>query len=228
MPHPSLEPDRAPVARFQPIRTWIFACGLLASTSVVWSAPIQEVPTENASPPTDQQETPAESRRKGFLVQVRLPITASVQEQVESTVRRIAEQTGSVSEASQRPVVVLEFDTSNGQNGRGSRLGSCLDLSRFLISNEVSSIELIAYLPAPKGYVDPTQPGSTQPRSELLGHAVLVALACNHLVMHRDASIGATRRSDRPALTSRRLTKACEIRTDRFRRNDSRCRSKSH
>jgi membrane-bound ClpP family serine protease len=129
-------------------------------------------------------------RRKGFLVQVPLPINAAVQEQVENTLRRIVEQAPEVREASGRPVVVLEFDTSNGRNGRGSRLGSCLDLSRFLISNDVSSVELVAYIPAPKGFLDATNPGDSAPKSELTGHAVLVALACNHLVMHRDAVIG--------------------------------------
>jgi membrane-bound ClpP family serine protease len=152
----------------------------------------EKTPAEN---PNAQAAQPIEGqdqiqRRKGYLVQVRLPITATVQEQVESTIRRIIEQTGVVREAAERPVVVLEFDTSNGQNGRGSRLGSCLDLSRFLISNDVSSVELLAYVPGPKGHVDVLDPGAQAPKSELTGHAVLVALACNHLVMHRDSFIG--------------------------------------
>ncbi len=138
----------------------------------------------------DEANATTENRRKGYLVQVALPINARVQEQVENTLRRIVEQTTDVTAAAQRPVVVLEFDTSNGQNGRGSRLGSCLDLSRFLISNEVSGVELVAYVPGPKGFYEASEPGSVQPKSELLGHAVLVALACNHLVMHRDSSIG--------------------------------------
>lgn len=136
------------------------------------------------------QEPPQETRRKGYLVQVPLPINASVQEQVEATIRRIVEQTGEITDARSRPVVVLEFDTSNGQTGRGSRLGSCLDLSRFLTSSDVSGVELVAFVPAPRGYYDATQPGSLPPKSELLGHSVLVALACNHLAMHRDAAIG--------------------------------------
>ncbi len=183
-----------PVSILLATQTWRGTLWLLIATLFAAVAPAQEPSNEPAAgAPTqaeEEQRPPSEVRRKGHLVQVRLPITASVQEQVENTIRRIVEQSGTVTESAQRPAIVLEFDTSNGQNGRGSRLGSCLDLSRFLISNEVSGVELIAYIPGPKGFFDATEPGSVQPKSELLGHAVLVALACNHLVMHRDASIG--------------------------------------
>jgi membrane-bound ClpP family serine protease len=124
------------------------------------------------------------------LVQIGLPINGQVQEQVENTLRRLAEQTSPVADAVQRPVVVLEFDTSNGQTGRGSRLGSCLDLSRFLVSSEMSGLELVAFIPGPRGNFDSRVSEGASPKSELTGHAVLVALACNHLVMHSDSAIG--------------------------------------
>ncbi len=174
--------------------TWLCFGFVLLSTPVDNAIAAQQTAVNALEPQVEDDDgqpvRQTENRRKGYLVQVALPINARVQEQVESTLGRILEQTTAVTEAAQRPVVVLEFDTSNGQNGRGSRLGSCLDLSRFLISNEVSGIELVAYVPGPKGFYEATEPGSIQPKSELLGHAVLVALACNHLVMHRDASIG--------------------------------------
>ncbi len=148
--------------------------------------------TQDLSPDSGASEPPAGqdlSPRPGHLVQVELPITAAVQEQVEATIRRIAENAPPAQTANERTVVVLEFDTSNGRDGRGSRLGSSADLARFLLSNEVSQLEFVAYVPAPKTFAD-VPGGAAQPESELVGHAVLVALACNHIALHENAALG--------------------------------------
>ncbi len=183
---------------------WMFRSNAWAIWLVLGLVPIRSL--QEPGTPSAESTKQAESSRKqspgqtvepntaaprpGYLVQISLPITASVQEQVEATLRRIAEDAPTPRTAAERAVVVLEFDTSNGRDGRGSRFGSCTDLARFLISNELSRLELVAYIPAPKGFLADSNTNAAQPQSKLVGHAVLVALACNHVVMHRDSAIG--------------------------------------
>ncbi len=135
-----------------------------------------------------QDEAPAKLRN-GALVQVSLPITSEVGAQVEKILLRHLERAPVSSPDNQKPVLVLEFDTSNGRNGRGSRFEACLSLARFLTRPQMNRVQTVAYIPGPKGIVVDAEVDS-QLKSELLGHANLVAMACNHIAMHVDASLG--------------------------------------
>ena len=128
----------------------------------------------------------SEEVRPGYLVRVPLPINDETTPAVEQKIQQILEQATTIGTAKQRPVLVLEFDTSNGVTGQGSELGNCLDLAVMLSEKKLQSLYTVAYIPKSKG----VSGENGQPASLLKGHAVLVALACNEIAMHDDAAIG--------------------------------------
>ncbi len=126
--------------------------------------------------------------RQAWLISVPLPITESVAAQINQQISRIAGEATAVVAADQRPVMVLEFDTSSSATGQGSNLGSCLDIAMLLTDSRMQGIQSVAYIPRSRGAHIENEDGL--PSSRLQGHAVLVALACNEIAMHEDSAIG--------------------------------------
>ena len=120
----------------------------------------------------------AKDLREGFLVQVPLPITGDVDLQVRTMIEKTLENLPVVEAAEDRPVLVLQFDTSTGRSGRGSQFERCISLARFLTSRALNKVRTIAYI---KGGSD---------SSPLSGHALLVALACERWYANEDGGIG--------------------------------------
>ena len=102
-------------------------------------------------------------------VTVRLPITGTRDTQVEAAILR---QLDRLKRGNERGVLVLRFDPPE-DNGGGSDFGRALELARFLCDGRLAGVKTVAFLPA----------GAT-------GHAVLVALACEEIVMAADAVLG--------------------------------------
>ncbi len=109
-----------------------------------------------------------------FVVDVPLPI---VGERDSVVVRQL--EAVRARKQSQRPTVILRFaGQATGGNdvnstARGSQFERCLALARDLI-DQVAHVRLVAYVP-----------------ESVEGHAVLPILACEEIVMRRDAHIGA-------------------------------------
>ena len=124
------------------------------------------------------QEAPVEAargelapQRHARLVRIPLPIRGTVDTQV----RRVLDQILSSFPPGQgRPIVVLEFWPPADGKGDSSEFGRALDLARFLASSRLSGVRTVAYVP-----------------KTIRGHAVLVALACEEIIVHPDAQIGA-------------------------------------
>jgi membrane-bound ClpP family serine protease len=74
-----------------------------------------------------------------------------------------------------RLILILQFDVPGDQLefGRGSEFGASVSLAEFLSSEELGGARTVAYVPEP-----------------IQGHAVLVALACDEIIMARNASLG--------------------------------------
>ena len=146
---------------------------------------------EEAGESSADESAPAnQNLRTGYLVQIELPITASVATQVQQVIKRHAESTPvEMLDSSQRAVIVLEFDTSNSRDGRGSDFSACLSLARLLTSADLNRIETVASVPAARGILLNGELDAIL-ESRLVGHAVLVALACNHIVMDADSALG--------------------------------------
>ncbi|NLE38378.1 MAG: hypothetical protein GX621_10175, partial [Pirellulaceae bacterium] len=114
-----------------------------------------------------------QSERVGRLLKVPLPVTADT----ERLVKRFVDRTLSESREKQlRPVLIFEFDIPPSQEnfGRGSQFGASLETARYLSSDALAGATTVAYLPR-----------------SIQGHAVLVALACDEIIMAPDATIGA-------------------------------------
>ncbi|MEX2026348.1 MAG: hypothetical protein WEH44_03590, partial [Pirellulaceae bacterium] len=111
-----------------------------------------------------------------YLVQVPLPIEGNVDAQVKSRVQLVLkslENAAAAKDASKRPLLILEFRSSSGSEGETSSFGRSLELAQFLTSEELNRVRTVAYLP-----------------QSVKGHAVLPVLACEAIVMAKDAEIG--------------------------------------
>lgn len=110
------------------------------------------------------------TQRTGQLIRLTLPLDARTVEQAIQTVRRTLDQAGGT-----RPVFIFEFDVPPGaaDGGRGTKYGLAYDLADFLVSDALNAANTVAYIPKP-----------------VKGNAVLVALACEQIIMAENATLG--------------------------------------
>ena len=104
-------------------------------------------------------------------IAVRLPITGNRDTQVKAAILRQLERLKS--RGGERGVLVLQFDSSDDEGPVASDFGRSLELARFLSDGRLAGIKTVAFLP-----------------EGARGHAVLVALACEEIVMPPDAVLG--------------------------------------
>ncbi len=120
-------------------------------------------------------------------LKVTLPVTELVDRQVRAGVDQAIKQWEGRTPAEPgqlltRPTILLEFDTTNNLDGLGSEFESCLGLARYLQRSELNNIRLIAYVPPATGLsAVAARDRNTLARSQLGGHAILVALACEQI-----------------------------------------------
>ena len=122
------------------------------------------------------------AQRLGYMIEVPLPLTLDKAATVKQTVRNLLENTPIIND--QLPVFVMQFATTRGETGIGSDFNACAALAEFLASPEMSRIKAVAYVPPLRRSV------AGVPDAKLAGHAVLVALACEEIVLHESASFG--------------------------------------
>jgi membrane-bound ClpP family serine protease len=121
----------------------------------------------------NEQESSAEgsSPQRGMMVRVPLPITGTV----DTRLRQVIEEALSeLPENGSRPTLVLEFRGPKGETGESSEFERSLSAARFLAGPELSRVRTVAWLP-----------------QSVKGHAVLPVMACEEIVMHPDAQLGA-------------------------------------
>jgi membrane-bound ClpP family serine protease len=137
---------------------------ILASPPGKAAEPAKEDAQKPAAPPAEQ--------RMGRLIPITLPITGRNLEQIRKSVRRALDQART---AHVRPVLILEFRVLPNQEefGRGSEFGSAYELANFLSGEELNEAKTVAFIP-----------------QSIQGHAVLVALACDEIIMASEAEIG--------------------------------------
>ena len=128
------------------------------------------------------KEEPPGAKQTGRFIHLTLPITGQTYERARRIARRAMDQ---AKKEESRLVLVFEFDVPKGQKnfGRGSEFGAAHDLASFLSSEELNGVRTVAYLP-----------------QSIQGHAALVAISCQEIVMAKDASIGAAG-IDEPTIT---------------------------
>lgn len=140
----------------------LYALGCLAAVVRTASAEQEE---------TSQDEIKAQGR--GALVSIPLPIPGGNAELVKAKIGRAVERlTEATAPGDARPVLVLELRPTGGTFGESTSFDAALALARYL-TNNVSAAQTVAYLP-----------------QTIKGHGVLVAMACEQIVMAPDAEIG--------------------------------------
>lgn len=121
-----------------------------------------------APPPADLGE--------GRLIRVRLPLSGNADAHLKSSIQRaLAQLTRTPSHAGRRPVLILELvpQRRNSGYGEGTDFTRALSLADYLTRRELAAVKTVAYVPR-----------------TIKGHGVLVALACEEIVMHPDAELG--------------------------------------
>lgn len=129
------------------------------------------------SQPGLAQEADQPSPSKGAtLIRIPLPLTGETDARIIASLESVSMR----SQANERPVVILEFVPAGSAPvgkadsiGQGSSFEKALTISRWLSGPKGNRIKSVGYI-----------------ASNLRGHAVLVALACEELVMLPDAEIG--------------------------------------
>lgn len=112
----------------------------------------------------------------GRLVRVRLPLVGNADAHIKSTIQRALTQLKQASRGDgRRPILILEVVPARRQGtfGEGTDFERAVSLARFLISEEMAAVKTVAYIPR-----------------SIKGHGVLVALACEEIVMNPAAEIG--------------------------------------
>ena len=104
-------------------------------------------------------------------VPVRLPITGTRDTQVEAAIVRHLDRLHA--QQGQRGVLVLTFDSAAEDATGGSEFGRAYGLAKFLTDARLAGVKTVAFLP-----------------EGARGHAVLVALACEEIVMAPEAVLG--------------------------------------
>ncbi|MEA1952283.1 MAG: hypothetical protein U9N87_12935, partial [Planctomycetota bacterium] len=147
--------------------------GLLGAEAAVEKKPAAvEKPAAEPAAKADAPKADT-TARIGRMIEVTLPITAKTERRVKRFVSRVLQD---AEKKQARPVLIFQFQIPEGQDefGRGSKLGVCVDLARYLSSEALNSATTVAYIP-----------------KSIKGHAVLAALACDEIIMAQSATMGA-------------------------------------
>lgn len=123
-----------------------------------------------------------------YRIRVPLPVNDSSAKSVQTDLRALGER---LKEAEGNATVVFELDTSGNVTGEGSSFEAAFGIARTIQSTEWASVRKIAYVPPPAGFsAKAIQNLNVKSRSELSGHALLVALACDQLWMDEESFLG--------------------------------------
>ena len=121
-------------------------------------------------------------RRLGWTMKLRLPIDGQAYDRVW---RFVTEAQNRASQTGRQPVLIFELVVPPDQDefGRGTDFGIAYRLAGFLSGPKLGKAVTVAYIP-----------------QSIQGHAVLVALACDEIIMAPEAQIGSAG-IDEPSLT---------------------------
>ena len=126
----------------------------------------------------DPQPPQADTKNLAALVRVHLPLMGSADQTLQTTIRRSRDrllQQAREQKDARRPVLVLQLDAPPQEDDAAatSQFERAFALARFLCSREMAGVKTVAFVP-----------------HTLRGHGVLLALACEEIVMSAEAMIG--------------------------------------
>jgi membrane-bound serine protease (ClpP class) len=128
-------------------------------------------------------------------IDIPLPIDGLVDKQVQSQIEQALRR---LPGGDARPTFVFEFRPKPNTAGEGNDFARALTLARYLSGERLAGVRTVAWLPR-----------------SVKGHAVLPVLACEQIIMHKEAELGAAGLDERDAidaLTRRGYTEIAERR----------------
>ncbi len=153
------------------VASWAVACRSVAAQGPQAG---DSAPKVEAAPPKAQASADKSAgSRPAHLIRVACPIDSAAESRVRAAVTRLMSK--NTAGAAERPVIVFEFSPGQSDGGRGTEFGHAFELARFIASDPaLNGVKTVAYIPR-----------------TIKGHAVLVALACEEIIMAPDADLGA-------------------------------------
>jgi membrane-bound serine protease (ClpP class) len=154
-----------------PSKTAVYAAAVedkSAGAAKQTAKPAEDAATRKAEPAT------AADVGDGRLIRVRLPLSGNDDSHIKKAIERVIDQLGrSPKRNNRRPMLILELVPQRSQagNGEGTDFTRALSLADYL--TRLSAVKTIAYIPR-----------------TIKGHGVLIALACDEIVMNPAAEIG--------------------------------------
>lgn len=135
----------------------------------------KEAPKEQ---PADKPaaEAPVDDAGESRLVRIRLPLTDNADTRAITNIQRVVDQLARLPKrGDRRPTLVLEIAPRQDDAGfgEGTLFSRALALANFLQKPEMSVVKTVAYVP-----------------KSIKGHGVLIALACEQIVIAPDAKLG--------------------------------------
>jgi membrane-bound serine protease (ClpP class) len=148
---------------------------LVGTLVAIYLSPFsQPVSADDAPvPAADAKQSDVPNPGQGFLIRVNLPITDDVDTQVR---RGVTQLLGNLPAGGPRPILVVELWPGQAEAGAGSDFYRSLSLAKFLshdLHDLAPGVKTVAYIP-----------------KTVKGHAVLVAMACEEIIMAPDAEVG--------------------------------------
>jgi membrane-bound ClpP family serine protease len=128
--------------------------------------PTQDAAVKDAQPParSGAKADQAKEQRVGRLIRITSPIT----DKLDNRIKRIASTAiKNAKEKGEWPVLIFEIQPGNSQ------FGQAFDLAHYLSGPHLNGATTVAYVP-----------------ETITGHAVLVAMACDEIIMGENAEIG--------------------------------------
>jgi membrane-bound serine protease (ClpP class) len=121
---------------------------------------------------------------EGRLIRVRLPLTGNADAHIRSSIQRVVTQLSRLPRREgHRPTLILELVPQHRDSyGEGTDFTRALSLVNYLTSPDLAQVKTVAYIPR-----------------TIKGHGVLIALACEEIVMSPDAEIGEAAISEDPS-----------------------------
>jgi membrane-bound serine protease (ClpP class) len=130
-----------------------------------------EKPADNPGAKSDDAAKSGNAAQpQGHFLRIELPINGDIDTKIRASVTRLL---GTIPAGGPRPILVFELWPGQSDGGSGSMFSRALDLAKFLSSEEMSRVKTVAYIP-----------------KTIKGHAVLVAMACEEIIMAPNAEIG--------------------------------------
>jgi membrane-bound ClpP family serine protease len=164
------------------LRTAIYAAawliGLMALADIVAAG--EDATNGAAADKSDSADKAAKGAagefNDGRLIRIRLPLVGNSDAHIKTSIQRAIEQLGKMPRhQGRRPILVLELVPArrHAGYGEGTDFERAVSVARYLTSQELSAVKTVAYIP-----------------QSIKGHGVLIALACEEIVMDPDAEIG--------------------------------------